>query len=157
MRLSKKFPIYKQKELTHQLPSLPPVEAFWSELPALFGWIEEGRPRQIPAAFPLTAGDIVIRPPAGTLSVPGMATSAPLEIIRFAASNRLCVELDYMDQQGRRSLRIIEPYSLRRTQAGELCSTQSAPIASLTAAIVSTAFEVPEPRNGHSHRATRLN
>jgi len=106
--------------LTHQLPSLPPVEAFWGELPALFGWIEEGRPRTIPAAFPLTAGDIVIRPPAGTLSVPGMATSAPLEVVRFAASNRLCVELDYADEQGRRGVRIIEPYSLRRTQGGDI-------------------------------------
>ena len=106
--------------LTHQLPSLPPVEAFWSELPALFAWIEEGRPRAIPAAYPLAAGDTVIRPPAGTLSVPGMATTAPIEVIRFAASNRLRVELDYTDDQGKRSVRVIEPYSLRRTQAGDI-------------------------------------
>ncbi len=105
--------------LSHQLPSLPPVEAFWRELPALFAWIGEGIPRAIPAAFPLTAGDTVIRPPAGRLSIPGMANSAPLEVIRFAASNRLCVELDYMDEQGRRGVRVIEPYSLRRTQAGD--------------------------------------
>ena len=104
--------------LAHQLPSLPPVESFWSELPALFAWIEEGRPRAIPAAYPLSAGDIVIRPPAGTLSVPGMATTAPIEVIRFAASNQLCVELDYTDEQGQRSVRVIEPYSLRRTLAG---------------------------------------
>jgi len=38
-----------------------------------------------------------------------------LEIIRFAASNRLCVDLDY---QGR--TRRIEPYSLRRTQDGNI-------------------------------------
>jgi predicted nucleotidyltransferase component of viral defense system len=106
--------------LTHQLPSLPPVEAFWSELPALFVWIEGGRQPAIPAAFPLTRGDVVIRSPAGTLSIPGMASTAPLEVIRFAASNRLCVELDYMDEEGRRSVRIIEPYSLRRTQAGDI-------------------------------------
>lgn len=106
--------------LTHQLPSLPPVDAFWSELPALFAWIEEGRQPAIPAAFPLSPGDIVIRPPAGAISIPGMASSAPIEVIRFAASNRLCVELDYIDEQGRRSVRIIEPYSLRRTQAGDI-------------------------------------
>ncbi len=106
--------------LAHQLPSLPPVEAFWSELPALFAWIEEGRPRPVPAAYPLAAGDIVIRPPAGTLSVPGMVSTAPIEVIRFAASNRLCVELHYTDEQGKRSVRIIEPYSLRRTQAGDI-------------------------------------
>jgi hypothetical protein len=45
---------------------------------------------------------------------------APLEIIRFAAANRLCVELDYQDEDGRRGTRTIEPYSLRRTQAGDL-------------------------------------
>src|SRR5712691_7828051 len=106
--------------LTHQLPSLPPVEAFWSELPALFVWIDGGRQPAIPAAFPLTPGDVVIRSPAGTLSIPGMASTAPLEVIRFAASNRLCVELDYMDEEGTRSVRIIEPYSLRRTQAGDI-------------------------------------
>ncbi len=106
--------------LTHQLPSLPPVEAFWSELPALFAWIEEGRQPPHPTAFPLAPGDVIIRPPAGTLFVPGMSTSAPLEVIRFSASNRLCVELDYVDDQGNQGLRIIEPYSLRRTQAGDL-------------------------------------
>jgi hypothetical protein len=34
--------------------------------------------------------------------------------------NRLCVDLDYMDDEGRRSTRIIEPYSLRQTRAGEI-------------------------------------
>jgi predicted nucleotidyltransferase component of viral defense system len=106
--------------LTHQLPALPPVDAFWSELPALFAWIEGGRPPTVPAAFPLAAGDLVIRPPAGTIAVAGMATSAPLEVIRFAASNRLCVELDYVDERGQRGVRVIEPYSLRQTQAGDV-------------------------------------
>ena len=41
--------------LTHQLPSLPPVDAFWSELPALFAWIEGGQQPAIPAAYPLSA------------------------------------------------------------------------------------------------------
>jgi predicted nucleotidyltransferase component of viral defense system len=106
--------------LTHQLPSLPPVDAFWSELPALFSWIEQGRQPVIPAAFPLSPGDIVIRPAAGAITIPGMASSAPIEVIRFAASNRLCVELDYVDEQGKRGVRTIEPYSLRRTQAGDI-------------------------------------
>ena len=46
--------------------------------------------------------------------------SAPLEIIRFAAANRLCVDLEYRDEEGRRGTRTIEPYSLRRTSAGDL-------------------------------------
>ena len=106
--------------LTHQLPALPPVEAFWAELPAVFAWIEEGRQPVVAAAYPLSPGDVVIPPAAGALSIRGMASTAPIEVIRFAASNRLCVELDYMDEQGRRSTRVIEPYSLRQTQAGEI-------------------------------------
>jgi predicted DNA-binding transcriptional regulator YafY len=42
-----------------------------------------------------------------------------LETIRFAASNRLCVDLDYVDENGRRSTRTIEPYSLRRNKEGQ--------------------------------------
>lgn len=106
--------------LAHQLPSLPPVDAFWNQLPALFAWIEEGRQPITPASFPLSAGETVIRPPIGAISIPGMVSSAPIETIRFAASNRLCVELDYVDEHGNRAVRIIEPYSLRTTQAGDI-------------------------------------
>ena len=45
----------------------------------------------------------------------GLVGSSHLEIIRFAASNHLCVDLGYQ-----RSIRRIEPYSLRRTQAGDV-------------------------------------
>jgi predicted nucleotidyltransferase component of viral defense system len=106
--------------LGHQLPSLPPVAVFWDELPAVFSWIEGARERVVPAAYPLAAGEIVVRASAGRLAVPGMISTAPIEIVRFAASNRLCVELDYTDERGRRGVRIIEPYSLRRTQAGDV-------------------------------------
>ncbi len=44
----------------------------------------------------------------------------PLETIRFAAANHLCVDLDYQDQHGNRSTRRIEPYSLRRTSDGNV-------------------------------------
>ena len=37
-----------------------------------------------------------------------------VETIRFAAANRLLVEIDYRDRRGNRSIRAIEPYSLRR-------------------------------------------
>lgn len=105
--------------LNHQLPALPPVDAFWNELPALFAWLEEGRQPAVLAAYPLALGDVVIRPPAGAILIAGMASTAPIEVIRFAASNRLCVELDYVDERGRRGVRLIEPYSMRRTQAGD--------------------------------------
>lgn len=106
--------------LGHQLPSLPPVDVFWDELPTVFAWIEASQQPEAPEAYPLAPGDVVIRAPAGGLAIPGMASSAPIEVIRFAASNRLCVELDYTDERGRRGIRVIEPYSLRRTQAGDI-------------------------------------
>jgi len=124
--LSTLLPLREQLEadwaamLNHQLPALPPVDAFWTELPALFAWLEEGRPPIALAAYPLARGDVVIRPPAGAISIPGLTSTAPLEVIRFAASNRLCVELDYVDERGRRGVRVIEPYSMRRTQAGDI-------------------------------------
>ena len=45
----------------------------------------------------------------------GLVGSSHLEIIRFAASNHLCVDLGYQ-----RGVRRIEPYSLRRTRAGDI-------------------------------------
>lgn len=51
--------------------------------------------------------------PAPTITTWGAAV--PLETIRFAAVNHLCVELGY---QG--TTRAIAPYSLRRTKAGHL-------------------------------------
>ena len=43
-----------------------------------------------------------------------------IEMIRFAAANRLLVEIDYRDKKGVRSTRAIEAYSLRRSQAGDV-------------------------------------
>ncbi len=103
-----------QHMLGHQLPALPPVDAFWGVLPEFFGWLEEARAPAIPAAYVSAAGDTVIR--ERTLHLPLRALSqSALEIIRFAAANRLCVDLAY-DGRTRR----IEPYSLRRTKEGNI-------------------------------------
>ena len=59
-------------------------------------------------------GETVLRDRGLRLAISSGAQSF-LEVIRFAASNRLCVELDY---QG--STRRIEPYSLRRTGEGNI-------------------------------------
>lgn len=99
--------------LAHQLPALPPYEQFWAELPALFDWLEG---RSQPAALPAFPEERDVEPgwaPPASVSVWG--GTAPLEQIRFAAVNRLCVDLGY---QG--SVRTIEPYSLRRSRAGHL-------------------------------------
>ena len=105
--------------LGHQLPSLPPVDAFWDALPEFFSWLAGTRPAPAIAAYPLDAGDEVIHAPAGAIRVNGRTIPA-IEVIRFAGANRLCVDLDYVDEQGRRGTRTIEPYSLRRTQAGAI-------------------------------------
>ena len=106
--------------LGHQLPALPPIESFLSVLPEFFDWLG-GQERAVPilAVHPLAHDTQVIRGPAGTIGFAGRSPSF-IETIRFAAANRMCVELDYRDEQGRRSTRIIEPYSLRRTQAGDI-------------------------------------
>lgn len=100
--------------LTHQLPALPPVEAFWNELPLFFEWLEGGKAPIVPAAYAVGAGETVLREQTFRLPVSGVAQSF-IEIIRFAAASRLCVELDYQDLTRR-----IEPYSLRRTQDGNV-------------------------------------
>ena len=109
--------------LAHQLPVLPSFESFWNELPDVFGWLYETKPRAQLSAVPVSARepvDLAWRPPAMATSWRSLGVSAPLEIVRFAAANRLCVALDYQTEQGRRDVRIIEPYSLRRSSAGNL-------------------------------------
>lgn len=103
--------------LGHQLPALPPFEQFWQELPALFDWLHGTIEKASKPAIEVAArGGAVVddtwRPPA---MAQAWHTSTPLEIIRFAAANRLCVDLAY---QG--SHRLVEPYSLRRTRDGNL-------------------------------------
>ena len=105
--------------LGHQLPWLPPFDSFWEELPAFFMWLE-GTAKPVEARpIPLEAGDELVQVPLGGLGAVGLRAT-PLETIRFAAANRLCVELCYLDQQDQRSTRSIEPYSLRRTRAGDV-------------------------------------
>lgn len=112
-----------QQMLVHQLPVLPSFESFWNELPDVFAWLFEERQRvelqHVPPATRETV-DATWRAPAMATSWRAYGVSAQLEIIRFAAANRLCVELEYQDERGNRDIRVIEPYSLRRTSAGNL-------------------------------------
>ena len=112
-----------EQMLGHQLPQLPSFDGFWSELPEVFAWLFEERVRvELPVMAISSAGpiDSAWRPPTMATSWRSFGTSAPLEVVRFAAANRLCVELDYRDENGRRSTRTIEPYSLRRSSAGNV-------------------------------------
>ena len=103
-----------QPMLGHQLRELPSVESFWSTLPEFFSWLETGEAPAKPANYRLAAGETVLRERTLRLPVAAAARSY-LEIVRFAAANHLCVDLQY---QG--SVRRIEPYSLRQTSEGNI-------------------------------------
>ncbi len=105
--------------LAHQLPALPDLDAYWQSLPDFFDWLEGRRAEEAPALGAITQSDAVYRPQYGQIGLRTLSGNS-LEIIRFAAANRLCVHLDYTDQQGRRRSRIIEPYSLRRAGNGNI-------------------------------------
>lgn len=99
--------------LAHQLPQLPPLANFFSEVPSIFNWLTSVlAPAELPA-IPFEPGeDQAWRPP---VMVHSWRSAVPLETIRFAAANHLCVELAYGG-----SRRLIEPYSLRRTRDGNI-------------------------------------
>jgi predicted nucleotidyltransferase component of viral defense system len=101
--------------LGHQLPSLPPVDLFWTALPEFFRWLSGAVLPPLLPSHPIEASAAVLRGPAGGIRIPGRSTPF-IEVIRFAASNHLLVDLDYRDKEGNRRTRAIEPYSLRRTK-----------------------------------------
>lgn len=100
--------------LGHQLPELPPLDMYLKELREVFNWLE-GQPVEAPTLqeFPLKQDTAVGWALPSTISTWG--TGVPLETIRYAGVNRLCVDLGYHG-----STRRIEPYSLRQTKDGNL-------------------------------------
>lgn len=98
--------------LGHQLPVLPPVADFWAALPEFFAWLmgEVEAPERV--RIDPRAGEVTIRSRVLPMAIP-YRSRAPLEIIRYAAANHLCVDLTYDG-----SVRRIEPYSLRQTTEG---------------------------------------
>jgi len=101
-----------QSMLAHQLPVLPPVADFWAALPEIFAWLMGQAEAPVRAPIEAAAAEITIRSRVLPMAVP-LRARAPLEVIRFAAANYLCVDLSYDG-----SIRRIEPYSLRQTAEG---------------------------------------
>jgi WYL domain len=102
-----------QAMLAHQLPVLPPIEEFIDTLEGVFAWLGGAT---LPRLQPVPALRERLEP--GWVAPPTITRwpgGAPLEQIRFAGANHLLVELAY---QG--TTRLIEPYALRRSQAGNL-------------------------------------
>jgi predicted nucleotidyltransferase component of viral defense system len=110
-----------QHMLGHQLPVLPPFESFWNALPEFFAWLntpEAGSgavPGVLASIHAVAEGEELYRPAVGALRREGISGSSFIESIRFAGVNRLRVLLTY---QG--TTRMIEPYSLRRSRAGNI-------------------------------------
>jgi hypothetical protein len=99
--------------LAHQLPVLPDLEQFWNEIPNGFRWLHGEAERPSLGSAPIIGSlDNTWQPPA---MVHAWRAGVPLESVRFAAANRLCVNLHYLN-----SWRLIEPYSLRRSMDGNL-------------------------------------
>lgn len=105
--------------LAHQLPALPALEAYWEALPEFFAWLL-GQVESVETQLESVPGlGEIYRPAYGQLGLRSLSGGS-LEIIRFAAGNRLCVDLEYTDAAGNHRSRIVEPYSLRQTQNGDI-------------------------------------
>ena len=104
--------------LGHQVQSLPPFEEFWDEIPNIFGWLEgASEPAELPSIV-ADGEEYQEWAPPSTISPWGYGI--PLESIRYAAMNHLCVEIGYRKESGEYTNPLIEPYSLRLTMDGNL-------------------------------------
>ena len=97
--------------LSHQLPELPTLDQFLAALGDVAAWLGG-------AAVPVLP-PVPVREQLSGWATPPMIevwnAGFALELVRFAGRNRLCLDLDY-----RGTTRSVEPYSLRRSQAGDL-------------------------------------
>ncbi|MDH3466153.1 MAG: nucleotidyl transferase AbiEii/AbiGii toxin family protein [Gammaproteobacteria bacterium] len=94
--------------LAHQLPSLPPMESFWAELPDFFSWLAGLQPVETTKPLPAKAGETVFHP--GRISS-AFGIEPYLQRIQFAAANRICVALGYHG-----TVRTVEPLSFRHSK-----------------------------------------
>ena len=98
--------------LAHQLRALPAFDHFWAEVPRIFAWLNGAELADELEPWPLAEGEEFWEPPY-TFWTSGQGSR--LEPVRFAAVNRLLVNLGYRQQH-----RLIEPYSLRQTGEGNI-------------------------------------
>lgn len=104
--------------LAHQLPNLPPHDLYVKAMKEFFDWLEERVAPEILPSVPAATGEDVSWTPPVTVFAWGQGI--PLEPVRFAGANYLCVEIDYRKANGQRVQRTVEPYSLRRTMDGNI-------------------------------------
>ena len=110
------FELMWESTLAHQLPFVPPFDSFWNEVPNFLRWLAGEETRTGGEVRITEEGEAVADAGLGSADVSrGKATRSHLEMIRFAAANRLSVELDYGGSTAR-----VEPYSLRRAESGDM-------------------------------------
>lgn len=115
-----------EDQLAHQLEVLPPAESFYADLkPALSWWIDNQPTESILSAISHVKDEISLPrvhfPNSQTMQSRKLnlghsiapVFSKYLDKIRYAARNRLCLEISYHDIR-----RLIEPYSLRQPRTG---------------------------------------
>ena len=79
--------------LGQQLPAVPPIESFWSAIPELSTWLHGSIASSSPTPMPIGPDEKVV---STSLTSQELGMDAPtLERIRFAATNRLCVDVGY--------------------------------------------------------------
>lgn len=104
--------------LGHQLP--PPLitlDVFWNKLPQVFDWLE-GRSQSI-ALRPVEYGtdqSVILNPTSVNFARAGF----DINLLRYCAFNRLKIGLYYEAARGEDGWRLVEPYSLRRSQDGNI-------------------------------------
>lgn len=107
--------------LAHQLPTLPPFEPFWEELPNVFDWLHGifSKPKleSTPKSKEEENIDRSWRPPS---MIRPWHTTAPLELARYAGANHLCVRIEYQKEDRQIEKYLIEPYDLKRTKNGKI-------------------------------------
>ncbi len=108
-----------EDQLRHQVQILPSVETFYSELrPALAWWMDNDLEPSLPAISNKLEERSLSRsnfPEIITQQAFVEPNAYHLNQIRYAARNRLCVEIEYDGVT-----RLVEPYSLRRPRTGNL-------------------------------------
>jgi predicted nucleotidyltransferase component of viral defense system len=102
--------------LAHQLPQLAPADGIIARITAgLLEWLDRAPLAPAVRLQPVAASASEAPIAAPSVRFWGTSAGPALERIRFAGANRLYVEFYYNQRH-----RVVEPYSLRRTQAGNV-------------------------------------
>lgn len=104
--------------LGHQLPPpLIPAKIFWNKLPEVFDWL--GGRSLIAKLSPAEIGkdgSVLLNPSSVNFARFGF----DINLLRYCAFNLVKIALYYVPEKGEEGWRLVEPYSLRRTQDGSM-------------------------------------